>query len=442
MNKNIVLLIGAKGSDQPVVGAVDELFEIKEAFKDKEKGREFQVEYESTLTSKILESVLSNFRNDIRIIHFAGHSNAGGIYLHDGELSIQLIINYIRNWSNKPSMVFINGCNSSGQVDGFLEAGVACVIATHNPINDEKAEKFAINFYRELLSTQQELSFRTAFNDAGVFLKDGGDFSPRTLDIEEVGLIDNQQFAWDWGIFTKKTKWEDENTISSILDKLPSYETVKPSAKVESENSVGRGISRKMIFLTAGLLAVLTAAFFIPKLINGEPHLTSNPSNPSSDTPLRFHDPENGTIIDNTTKLMWKKCSEGQSGKHCDSGEIEKYTWGDAMAKFDKVKFLEHSDWRLPTIKELRTLIHCDNGTPVTVSLKHGCIGENASNGQFSAPTINKILFPRSGAGRYWSSDTSQQLNFKAWVVSFYDGKHSDLDKSKSKRVRLVRRIE
>lgn len=52
-----------------------------------------------------------------------------------------------------------------------------------------------------------------------------------------------------------------------------------------------------------------------------------------------------GVSIDSRTNLMWKKQSEGV------------YTWDDAIRRFKGINnYLDYSDWRLPTIDELKTL--------------------------------------------------------------------------------------
>ena len=42
----------------------------------------------------------------------------------------------------------------------------------------------------------------------------------------------------------------------------------------------------------------------------------------------------NGTVTDTATKLMWKRCSEGQYGEDC-KVEAQRYIWDDAMSKFE-----------------------------------------------------------------------------------------------------------
>jgi hypothetical protein len=70
-----------------------------------------------------------------------------------------------------------------------------------------------------------------------------------------------------------------------------------------------------------------------------------NPSYGKND----FHDNGDGTITDRATGLMWSKADSGQG-----------MNWRDALAwaqKKNAEKFLGHDDWRLPSVKELQSIV-------------------------------------------------------------------------------------
>jgi len=69
----------------------------------------------------------------------------------------------------------------------------------------------------------------------------------------------------------------------------------------------------------------------------------------------------NGTVLDTETKLMWMRCSVGQTwdGKTC-QGEAKRFEWEEA--KQQTASFAGYSDWRIPSVKELRTLFYCSAG--------------------------------------------------------------------------------
>ena len=70
-----------------------------------------------------------------------------------------------------------------------------------------------------------------------------------------------------------------------------------------------------------------------------------NPSYGKND----FHDNGDGTITDRATGLMWSKADSGKG-----------MNWQDALAwvqKKNAEKYLGHNDWRLPSVKELQSIV-------------------------------------------------------------------------------------
>jgi len=62
-----------------------------------------------------------------------------------------------------------------------------------------------------------------------------------------------------------------------------------------------------------------------------------------------FHDNGDGTVSDRATGLTWSKTDSGRG-----------LNWQDALAWVQKKsgeKFLGHDDWRLPSVKELQSIV-------------------------------------------------------------------------------------
>lgn len=146
---------------------------------------------------------------------------------------------------------------------------------------------------------------------------------------------------------------------------------------------------------------------------------TCPPGNPRVAQDTRYVDHGNGTVTDHQTGLMWKRCSEGQSGATC-SGTESLLAWQQALAGASASNFAGHSDWRLPSAKELVSLVET------------GCY----------TPAINSNMFPNTNSLiGYWTSTSRATNATQAWTVEFNEGQESESAKSVggSVGVRLVR---
>ncbi len=157
----------------------------------------------------------------------------------------------------------------------------------------------------------------------------------------------------------------------------------------------------------------------------------------------------NGTVKDTKTGLLWKRCAEGLSGADCTIGKAKKYTLNNAVKQFKNVRYAGMSGWRLPTIKELNTLVYCSNGTKIKYK-KNGywSIKYCFDGGAYQKPTINQVVFPNATPNAiennwryhsYWSSSPSVYYPDNAWSVDFEYGRDFNYRRSSELFVRLVR---
>lgn len=134
----------------------------------------------------------------------------------------------------------------------------------------------------------------------------------------------------------------------------------------------------------------------------------------------RFTVNPNQTVTDQATGLIWKQCLQGLSGANCITGSAKSVTWQQAFNEAQNEDFADQSDWRLPNIKELSSII------------------ERACDG----PAINIMVFPRSSSGLFsfvWSASPFNSNADDAWIVSFDSGSADNVDRVSNFSVRLVR---
>jgi hypothetical protein len=152
-------------------------------------------------------------------------------------------------------------------------------------------------------------------------------------------------------------------------------------------------------------------------------------------TDQRFVDPNNGTIVDNHTGLMWEKKVAGSGCLHCvdDLYPWEPGLWEGSPSMFDwlsevngtscdgesQMGFAGYSDWRIPTIVELQTIL-----------LQPYPCG--------TYPCIDPIFGPTADCHWSFTACTCCPAGF-AWGVEFLDGFVGGAAKTSSFSVRAVR---
>ena len=127
-----------------------------------------------------------------------------------------------------------------------------------------------------------------------------------------------------------------------------------------------------------------------------------------------FVDNGNGTVSDTRSGLMWQQDTARDAG-----GNYDAMTWKEALAHCANLELPlgGYTDWRLPTIKELRSLVDYS---------------------QYS-PSINRNAFPDTVSSYYWSSTTYANGTSYAWYVYFNGGYGGTYGKSNGSYVRAVR---
>ncbi len=106
-----------------------------------------------------------------------------------------------------------------------------------------------------------------------------------------------------------------------------------------------------------------------------------------------FTDNGDGTITDHTTKLVWQKCSLGQTNDSNCTGAANSLDWSHAITNCVNLN-LAGKVWRLPNMNELFSLWNTSAST-----------------------ALNSTFFPNS-AERYWTS-TSYTNGSGGWDIGF-----------------------
>jgi hypothetical protein len=133
---------------------------------------------------------------------------------------------------------------------------------------------------------------------------------------------------------------------------------------------------------------------------------------------MRFTDNGDSTVTDNVTSLTWQQGASAST-----------YNWYEASGTFDathnpgsvdvcgSLSFVGHTDWRLPSRRELESIVDYGTGIPAA---------------------INTTYFP-SGNGEYWSDAEDAPSAADARFADFTDGSVRVADKITTRFVRCAR---
>ena len=121
-----------------------------------------------------------------------------------------------------------------------------------------------------------------------------------------------------------------------------------------------------------------------------------------------YEDNQDGTVTDNGTSLMWMQDTADINNDNTITNLVYPYgdliPWGDAMKWCEDSNFAGYSDWRLPNIKELASLIDMKRYNPAINSSFFQC---QTDNGYVCSTTDTSrqisILYASFSTGGIWS---------------------------------------
>jgi hypothetical protein len=114
---------------------------------------------------------------------------------------------------------------------------------------------------------------------------------------------------------------------------------------------------------------------------------------------------------------MWMKCSYGLSDSSCSTGSATAYNWNNALAQCEGLDFGGQTDWRLPNVNELLSIL----------------------NYSTLNPAINSTYFPGTLSENYWTSTTYVANSGAAWSIYFAFNYLNMSSKTSEYYVRCVR---
>ena len=199
------------------------------------------------------------FRDHLFLFHYSGHAGRDQLVLEDQSASGAGIAGLLKQCPNL-KLVVLNGCSTKGQVDKLLENGVPVVIATSAPVEDAKAMRFGVRFYKAL---DEQATIQEAFElaIAEVIAMDSSMEQAVGRDVVmDFSMLDGPTDRPLWGIYTKAGAEEaltqtlptgsvrplpenfeiNEHLIESLWDSLAEYSDAIQMLMTKSRISLPR----------------------------------------------------------------------------------------------------------------------------------------------------------------------------------------------------------
>ncbi|MDO9066961.1 MAG: DUF1566 domain-containing protein [Deltaproteobacteria bacterium] len=155
----------------------------------------------------------------------------------------------------------------------------------------------------------------------------------------------------------------------------------------------------------------------------------------SNNTCNSTQEPPPGTCADRGLPGPETVNYSGHEWQRCDDGNT--YIWDAANGYCANLSLDGHSDWRLPTKDELKSLVVCTNGTTTPLADYPGtpyyCGDGNSA--PYASPTIDMQFSCQSHY--YWSSSVYGEDS--AWTVHFFSGYADWYYRNYNSYVRCVR---
>jgi len=120
-----------------------------------------------------------------------------------------------------------------------------------------------------------------------------------------------------------------------------------------------------------------------------------------------FVDNEDGTVTDEATELMWLQADNGET-----------MDWENALEYAKTSEYAGYTDWRLPNVKELQSIVDYSKSPSATEEENIGAAIDEIFT---CTPTINEA--GNDDYGYYWTNTSAQFRNgepyYYAWYVAF-----------------------
>jgi len=142
---------------------------------------------------------------------------------------------------------------------------------------------------------------------------------------------------------------------------------------------------------------------------------------PRFQIPSGLHLRGQGVVIDHLTELIWQYDPVDSVPQPLE------LSWNGAIDYCNTLDLGDYTDWRLPNLRELQSLINYKYFFPAI------------SNAAGTGKGVGNDPFYAFQSSSYWSATTHADFSNAAWCIEFFEGHTDTSNKTDSKYVRCVR---
>ena len=147
-----------------------------------------------------------------------------------------------------------------------------------------------------------------------------------------------------------------------------------------------------------------------------------------------------GSVKDNSTELVWTRCSLSDDNKpiydfNCE-GTKKKFTWAEGMNACEKLDHEGRKDWRMPSVRELQSILFFyhysvgyQNASQTIESVFPNVVSTDEATAistcrQQQLDTVYPDIAPTCSDTQifYWSSTSHKRDSRFAWFTDFFTG--------------------
>lgn len=149
MNILLFSFANSKDTSQQLPNLIEEATKIEAALEDGVKKNDYRVVTDNFASLDRVANKLVEHQDELVWFHYSGHAEKDTLILNDEQISGKGIAHLLKQCPKLKGVV-LNGCSTKWQAEQLRTAGIPVVIGTSAPVEDLKAMKFAVFFYKML----------------------------------------------------------------------------------------------------------------------------------------------------------------------------------------------------------------------------------------------------------------------------------------------------